>query len=198
MKLHAATLLALGSVMLAAQTPATVPVEQEPQHKVVLKNDYARVIDATLPPGYVTLNHSHAADNISVTVANGREGEAGQRGLGRASFAKGGYAHTVSNSNPAIMRYIVVEPFKSDKPGSAAAVLPNHTLETENERVRIYRIKLATGESMESHSHVSGHVEVTVSGPAGRGNAVWVAAGENRVIKDPAGNAMELVEIEPK
>ena len=36
-----------------------VAVEQEPQHKVVFKNDYVRIIDAQLPPGYVTLNHRH-------------------------------------------------------------------------------------------------------------------------------------------
>jgi quercetin dioxygenase-like cupin family protein len=184
--------------MIAAQTTATVPVEKEPQHKVVFKNDFVRVIDATLPAGYVTLNHAHDADNISVTIANGREGEAGQRGLGRASFAKGGYAHTVSNSNPGLMRYIVVEPFKSDHPGSAAAALSNHALETENDRVRIYRIKLAPGESMQSHSHAAGRVEVTVLGPAGPGNAVWIAGGENRPLKSAAGGAMEVVEIEPR
>src|SRR6185436_1020469 len=158
-----AGLLIAGTLVLGAQAPApaTVPVEQEPKHKVVFKNDFIRVLDATLPAGYVTLNHAHAADNISVTMSNGREGEAALRGIGRASFAKGGYAHTVTNPGPGVMRYIVVEPLKADRPGTAAAVFPNHTLETENERVRIYRLKLASGESMEAHAHPAGRVEVT-------------------------------------
>src|SRR5262245_44331607 len=122
------------SFMLAGsvfgQTPAAVPVDQEPQHKVVFKNDFVRIIDATLPPGYVTLNHAHAADNISVTVSNGREGEAASRGLGRAGFAKGGYSHSVTNPGPGVMRYIVVEPLKSDRPNAVSSAVPNHTLET--------------------------------------------------------------------
>jgi len=41
-------------LMVRTQTQAPgIPVEQEPKHRVVLKNDFVRVIDATLPPGYV-------------------------------------------------------------------------------------------------------------------------------------------------
>jgi len=187
-----------GSLLLA-QAPQAVPVDQEPQHKVVLKNDFVRIIDATLPPGYVTLNHTHAVDNVSVTVANGREGEAGQRGLGRAGFSKGGYSHSVTNSGAAIMRYIVIEPFKSDKPGVEAATLPHHALERENERVRIYRVKLATGESLESHTHATGRVQVSVAGPDGAGKWAWIGGGENRPVRVSAeGPAVEFVEVEPK
>jgi quercetin dioxygenase-like cupin family protein len=190
--------LALASFVLA-QTPAAVPVEQEPKHKVVFKNDFVRVIDATLPAGYVTLNHTHAVDSVSVTIANGREGETALRGLGRASFSKGGYAHVVTNTGPGVMRYIVVEPFKSDRPSAAAATLAHHTLETENERVRVYRIKMDPGESLDLHSHAMGRVQVTVTGAAGSGNAAWIAGGESRPLKVPSnGQAMELVEIEPK
>src|SRR5437773_8207115 len=102
-----AGLMLAGTLVVGAQAPApaTVPVEQEPKHKVVFKYDFVRILDATLPAGYVTLNHAHAADNISVTISNGREGEAALRGIGRASFSKGGYAHTVTNSGPGVMRY---------------------------------------------------------------------------------------------
>jgi hypothetical protein len=180
-------------------TPGAIPIEQEPQHKVVFKNDFVRIIDATLPPGYVTKDHIHAADSVSINVANGREGEAGQRGIGRAGFSRGGYSHVVSNTNPGVMRYIVVEPAKSDRPRAESATLPHHTMETENDRVRIYRIRLAAGESMDSHAHTSGRVQVTVTGPAGAGAWSWVAAGENYPLKAPGvGAALEIVEIEPK
>jgi quercetin dioxygenase-like cupin family protein len=252
-----AVLVFAGSLLLA-QAPQAVPVDQEPQHKVVLKNDFVRIIDATLPPGYVTLNHTHAVDNVSVTVANGREGEAGQRGLGRAGFSKGGYSHSVTNSGAAIMRYIVIEPFKSDRPGAEASPkknplieeyqrvnqsyerlkvsvppgsklpdlemlrlqleslkkrippaefeaamkegeLSHHTLDSENERVRIYRVKLAAGESLDSHTHATGRVQVSVYGPGGAGKWAWVGAGENRPVKVPTeGPAVEFVEVEPK
>jgi hypothetical protein len=181
-------------------TPGAIPIEQEPQHKVVFKNDFVRIIDAALPPGYVTKDHIHAADSVAVNVANGREGEAGQRGLGRAGFSKGGYSHVVSNTNPAIVRYIVIEPFKTDRPGGeAAAALAHHTLETDNDRVRVYRVKLAAGESMESHMHASGRVLVSVTGSDGAGKWSWVGAGENNPLKvPPGGAALEIVEVEPK
>src|SRR5215510_457275 len=93
------TILA-ASLMIFAQSPSSVPVDQEPQHKVVFKNNFVRVLDATLPAGYVTLNHRHDVDNVSVTISNGRDGDAALRGIGRAGFAKGGYAHSVTNSGP--------------------------------------------------------------------------------------------------
>jgi len=202
MKTLAASFAIAGTFILvvraAPQTPNTVPVEQEPQHKVVFKNDFVRILDATLPAGYVTLNHAHAADSVSITISNGREGEAGQRGLGRAGFAKGGYAHTVTNSGPGVMRYIVVEPLKTDRPNAAPATLPGHTLETDNDRVRIYRIKLAAGESLAAHSHAAGRAWVTVSGPEGPGASRWISGGsEIPALKAPA-TGMEIVESEPK
>src|SRR5262245_40397607 len=191
--------LPVAGFLIIASQATTVPVDQEPKHKVVFKNEFARVLDATLPAGYVTLNHAHAADNVSVTISNGREGEAALRGIGRAGFSKGGYSHTVSNPGPGVMRYIVVEPFKSDRPNAAATTLPHHTVETENDKVRIYRVKLESDEALEANAHTSEYVEVTVAGPGGSGASSWIAAGENRPQRTPvSGTATETVEIEPK
>ena len=196
--MRVAVILLAASLMLLAQQ-APVPVEQEPQHKVVFKNEFVRVIDATLPPGYVTLNHTHPVDNVSVTISTGRDGEAGARGVGRAGFSKGGYSHSVTNSGVNIMRFIVVEPLKSDRPTAAVTELPKHTLETENDRVRIYRVKLGPGESVQPHTHAAGWVEVTVAGGGGPGVAMWHAAGDPRPLKlGPNESPLELVELEPK
>ena len=173
-----------------AQEPAAVPVDQEPNHKVVFKNDFVRVIDATFPPGHVTLNHSHALDNVAVTISTGRGGAPG-----RAGFSKGGYAHRVTNSGTEVMRFIDVEILKSDRPGAAAASLQNHTLETENDRVRIYRVRLAAGESLPAHTHAAGWIEVTVTGGSGPGAYLWHGAGESSPLR---GGPVEIVELEPK
>ena len=190
--------LLLASVILYGQERAAVPIEQEPQHKVVFKNDFVRIIDATLPPGYVTLNHTHAADHVSVTISTEPSGQ-GARGFGRAGFTRGGYSHSVTNSGQGIMRFIVVEPLKSDHPNTTPADLPKHTLETENDRVRIYRVKLAAGESLAPHTHNAGWVEVTVAGGAGMGAFRWNAVGEAHPLKLTASETpLEFVEIEPK
>ena len=177
-----------------AQERVAVPVDQEPHHKVVLKNDFVRVIDATFPAGYVTLNHRHDIDNVAVTISTGRDDAESANRVGRAGFSKGGYSHSVTNSGPGVMRFIDVEILKSDRPASPAMQLPNHTLELENDRVRIYRIKLAAGESLASHTHNAGWLEVTVSGGAGPGTYLWRDASVAGPLKAP----LEIVEIEPK
>jgi hypothetical protein len=196
--LLAVLLSAAGAQTQRGISPGAVPIEQEPQHRIAIKNDFVRIIDATLPPGYVTKDHIHLADSVSVNVANGREGEEALRGLGRAGFSRGGYSHVVTNSNKAIVRYIVVEPIKSDRPGAASAVTAKHSLESENDRVRIYRVRLAAGESLETHSHPAGYVEVVIAGSQGPGAFAWVPAGESRPLKAPAAGPMEAVEVEPK
>ena len=190
MKLFAIALAVL--VTSQIQAPDAVPVDQEPQHKVVFKNDYVRVLDAILPPGYVTLNHRHDVDNVSVTISNGRDGADSSRGIGRAGFARGGYAHSVTNSGSKVMRFIVVEVLKPERLNAAAVDLPKHTLETENDRVRIYRVKIGAGESLPSHTHATGWLEVAVNG-AKPGSPSWHPSGQNQPLSEG-----EVVEIEPK
>ena len=62
MRLFASVCLSLVvlSIGVAAQTP--VPVEQEPYHHVLLKNDDVVVIHATLAPGETTAYHIHSCD----------------------------------------------------------------------------------------------------------------------------------------
>ena len=179
-------------IIWPVQAPDAVPVDQEPQHKVVFKNDFVRVLDATLPPGYVTLNHRHDVDNVSVMMSNGRDGAESARGIGRAGFARGGYSHSVTNSGSKVMRFIVVEVLKPERLNAPAVDLPKHTLETENDRVRIYRVKIAPGESLPTHIHASGWLEVVVNG-AKPGTPTWHPSGQNQPLSEG-----EVVEIEPK
>ena len=61
----AIAVIARGSLAVAQ---IVVPVEQEPQHRLTLENAYVRVLDATFPPGYVSLFHRHSQDNVSVRI----------------------------------------------------------------------------------------------------------------------------------
>jgi len=200
MRLLAISVFSVAALTAWAQQQAeSVPVDQEPHHKVVFKNDFVRVIDATFPPGYVTLNHAHALDNVAVTLATGREDAESLARIGRAGFSKGGYSHRVTNPGPAIMRFIDVEILKTDRPSATATQLPNHMLELENERVRIYRVKLGAGESVPAHMHKAGWLEITVKGGAGPGVHVWHGAGDSAALKVSSGEApLEIVELEPK
>ncbi|MBS1840021.1 MAG: hypothetical protein JSS69_16390 [Acidobacteria bacterium] len=46
-----------------------VPVEREPHHRVVLWNQYVRVLDVLFPPGDPALFHTHSNDNVSVALS---------------------------------------------------------------------------------------------------------------------------------
>jgi quercetin dioxygenase-like cupin family protein len=73
---------------------------------------------------------------------------------------------------------------------------PEHSVEVDNERVLIYRIRLDPGDSIPVHTHRRGWVSVTIRGPQ-PGVGAWHEAGEaNPVV---AGTyPLEVVEIEVK
>ena len=60
------SLIICGS-LLAQEAP--VPVEQEPRHHVLLKNDDIMVVHATIPPGGLTLYHIHSHNRGGVYPA---------------------------------------------------------------------------------------------------------------------------------
>jgi hypothetical protein len=49
----------------------TIPVEQEPHHHVLFRNQYVCVLDVQLPPGESLLFHRHSYDNLSIRLSRG-------------------------------------------------------------------------------------------------------------------------------
>ena len=64
-------LLTVAWMLAVSASRESVPVEREPMHRVVFENALVRVIDAAVPAGAATLYHTHARDNVPVTVAGG-------------------------------------------------------------------------------------------------------------------------------
>jgi quercetin dioxygenase-like cupin family protein len=195
----------VASIVVSAQQapridPSAVPIDQEPNHQIVFANPHVRVIDARFPPGHVTLEHTHLADNSAITISTGRDDAEAAARVGRVGFTRGGYSHRVTNNGTIEMRFVAVEYIKGDRPGAlAAADGPNHKLETENDRVRIYRVRLAPGESIASHSHQAGWLAVTVKGGDGPGRHQWHPGGSDIPLRVASGQqAVEIVELEPK
>ena len=180
--------------------PNAIPVEKEPYHKLVFANDYVRVLDVRLPAGYVSLMHTHFADNSAVTIVPNATGPEAEARIGRGGFSRGGYSHVARNTGAREMRLIDVEFHKSDRPNApAAADTPTHKLENEQDSVRIYRVKLAPGESLSSHTHAAGWMAVTIRGGKGPGTYQWYAAGSSAPINSaPGRKPLEIVEFEPK
>jgi len=177
---------------------AAIPIEQEPHHRLVFVNEFVRVIDALLPPLYVSQNHTHTLDNVAVTILPGIEGTQGQTRIGFAGFSRGGYSHVITNPNTAPMRFIAVELRSADHGTVEDVPQPDHVTVLNNPRVRIQRVKLAAGETIPAHQHANGYVSVVVRGGDGPGVWRWHGAGEAPAPMDAGRQPFDVVEIEPK
>jgi quercetin dioxygenase-like cupin family protein len=151
-------LLALAGV----PSDGVVPVEEEPHHKTVLKNDYVQAFRVTLAPGETTLMHRHAYDDAAVrlsaaTVAAESPGqpvgplEVVAPGLvtARDNEAKP-HVHRVHNVGATTFEVIDVQVLQRPAGPAAPASSPPAA---ENAKMRVYRYELAPGEATAQHSH---------------------------------------------
>ena len=149
---------------LSAQSQQTaVPVEQEPRHRTVFQNKYVRIHDCVIPPGDITLFHTHSFDNVATVVSGGklREEIPGKAPTvrfpptGNIRFTKGTnapYTHRLENIGTTPLRFVDAEVHASSaSPGAPAALdaVPGHKLVVENDRMKVYHVsidpKQATG-----------------------------------------------------
>lgn len=167
-------LLCLAVLLIPQAAQKSVPVGEEPRHRVVFSNKYVRVIDAEVRAGDTTLFHTHAEDNVPVAISGGRMrtevvgGKVSESSVetGGVWFAPGTYTHQISNIGRTPLRFIDAEVLASPGTASSAPPLdkvPGLKLEIENARVRIYRVKLAPGQSTGMHAHALSGLNVVIT-----------------------------------
>jgi hypothetical protein len=204
-----ALVAAVGPVAARQTAAAPVPVEQEPQHHPVFKNDVLGVLDVRFPPGYVSLFHTHSNDNVSVRIETAltRTDTLTETGtpqtalVGRVVFnsAHPPYTHRLANLGATTIRILDIEVLAAG-PTRVVSVfdeLPGHDIALENDRVRISRITLEPGTTVPRHSHPRGWLEVTVRGPE-PGAFRWREAGELAPTLSGGAAGAEYVEIAVK
>ena len=168
--------LLVSQQLFAQDLPKGVPIEQEPRHRIVFENRYVRIYDALIPPGDLTLFHTHAADNVTVVISGGKGTELAGKPViqiapvtGNASFSRGTatpYTHRVGNVGTTPLRFVVTEiKAQSDSPGTPAALdaVPGHKLMLENERVKVYRVTIDPKQSTGIRARTLPWARVSVS-----------------------------------
>ncbi len=195
--------LALGTGVLtsASQWPVdlvAIPIEQEPRHRLVFANEFVRVLDVVLPPFYVSQNHTHVYDSVAVTILPGVEGPQGQSRIGFAGYARGGYSHIITNQNTGPMRIVAVELRAAQFGASEEVAQDDHLPVLSNARVRIRRVRLGVGATLDEHQHANGYASVVVRGGDGPGTWRWHQAGEGPAPLSGGSQPLEIVEIEPR
>ncbi len=171
MTLRLVGLLAFLAAMAPSQDGA-VPVEEEPHHRTVFKNEYVQAFRVTLEPGQQSLMHVHSHDDGAVrlstaTVAADSPGqplgpdESVQPGLvsARNNEAKP-LTHRVHNLGTTVFDVIDVQ-ILGRPPGPVVPAISAPA--AENEKMRVYRYDLAPGAATAPHTHARPYLLVAAT-----------------------------------
>ena len=196
-RMNITAILLLSLTYLASATAQTpVSIEEEPRHHLEFQNRFVRVFYVRIPPGDTTLFHTHEHDNVGIKltaaelsdVVPGRVPEKNLFTQGAVGF--GHYptplTHRVKNVGSTPFLNIVVEVLPSEGVSSSVpslAGVADRTPEMENERVRIFRLLLAPGESTGEHTHALQGLSVVIIG--------------GKIAVDHHGTTTETVTFEP-
>jgi quercetin dioxygenase-like cupin family protein len=208
----------LSGIVAAQQSP--VPVEEEPHHHVLLKNDSVLVMRVTLSPGESTLFHTHSHDRAAIdltdtTITRQKLGEPESApeptkpGDVSASELNGPYTHRVHNAGPGAFEVLDVELQRPKQASGPAAA----KVEAENPSARVYKWTLAPGATSLMHTHERPYLIISatplvlkMTDPEGKsfthevkaGDVHWVDAKVTHTLANEGTTSGKIVEIELK
>jgi quercetin dioxygenase-like cupin family protein len=161
-------------ILFAQQTsqPTSVPVEQEPLHKVVFQNDAVIVMHLVLPPGKSTQYHTHSHDRVAIDLSNTSitqqeinesAGPATPTKVGEVSaltLTDTSYTHRVHNVGKQPFDVLDIELLnRPERPSTAIAA----KVAAENPSARVYNWVLAPGEVSPMHAHVRPYIIISTT-----------------------------------
>jgi quercetin dioxygenase-like cupin family protein len=215
--------VALIAAAAAASVPdGTMPVEQEPEHKTVLKNDYVQVFRVTLEPGKATGMHVHAHDDAAVRLSTATvTSESPGTPAGAPETRTAGFVSARTNEPTALahrVRNVGTTPFdvldvqvlkRPDGPEAPPISAPA----AENPRMRVYRYELAPGAGSPMHTHARPYLLVaatdmnlrmtspegaSMTHPVKAGDLHWVGVAVTHTLVNEGREKGVLVEFELK
>ena len=163
----------LSAMFKSQEAAAPVPVEKEPLHHVVLKNDSVIVMHLSLQPGERTRYHTHSHDRVAIYLSantitqqnwNEKEGSPsdGKPGDFKAITLLGDplthRVHNVGSSTFEVLDIEILRRQESSLPPATSLVAG------ENPSARVYKWVLAPGGTTSMHTHVRPYLIVAATG----------------------------------
>jgi len=170
---------------------AQVPVREEPHHKLVLQNDYVRLLDVYIKPGDTTLYHIHVAPSVMVHIT---KSTIGIQVMGRqvatpalvspgetkfAAYDKNPVAHRVYNAGKNIFHVMDIELVKKEPSNEPCNALTNANVETnlDEKLVRVYKFDLNNRQKINIPAGSCAHLLICTNGEANT-NGKEITTGE--------------------
>jgi len=203
-----------------------VELKGEPHHRLKFENRYVRVWDALIPAGDATSWHIHRNDNVVLTLgdASVRVEAVGsppietQPKLGDVGFRRATYVHRTMSIGTNAFHNMAIEILSLPRAprNEAAITVVNSSRKPvfENDKVRVFRLSLAPGESTGMHSHpfpglavmiTAGEIVIETPGidKPGRatvsvGDVMWREDPTTHSIRNKGNTRFEAIDIEIK
>ncbi len=156
---------------------AQVPVRQEPHHKVVLENEYVRLIDVHIPQHDTTLWHIHAAPSVIVFLSKATIGTqiVGDKPIlsdvnpGQTSYAaydEKPIKHRVWNQGTSMFHVMDIELVKQHPNKDTCSVIsqPDIQLRWLQKLVRVYGLDITKGKQYHIPKSNCAYLLIDISG----------------------------------
>jgi quercetin dioxygenase-like cupin family protein len=220
--LNVAPAFVLFTLFATQEASAPVPVEQEPHHHLVLKNDNLLVLRVILQPGESSLYHVHSVDDVAVWLGNTSAAQQLPNEPERApveqkpgnitlrTLRETPFTHRVHNVGKGLFDVLDVEILQRPEHPSSAVAGP---VVGENPSARVYKWALAPGGATPMHTHERPYLIVAATGfnlkmtaPDGQsaaheikpGDFHWVTSKVTHSLANAGTGEGQIVEIELK
>lgn len=221
MRFSSRSVLTFAFTTLCVAQQSAVPVEQEPHHHLVFKNEFIEVMRVNVPPGQSTQFHTHGHDGAAVqlssaTITQQKPGEAespkqqGKPGDVSTRTVDTPYTHRVINVGGTPFEVIDVEFLRRTQTPSTTIA---GEVVKENPSARVYHWSIAAGEKAVPHMHGRPYLVVapvamqlkttnsdgeSVTDLLQPGDFHWVDKGIRHTLENVGTQPGEIVEIELK
>jgi len=209
--------------------PAKAPLARnEPRHHLLMQNKFVRIMRVVIPAGQATLWHEHNFDFFVVFVDGsklhgdltdkpaGVDVNAVSKSFGFVNYAGKHFVHRMHDVDSVVNHQLAFELVAARPYGFTVgdrSAAPQYKMELDNDRVRVWRLKLAPGEIADTITQKAPGVRFVLAGerltetrPDGRvdeknvrsGDYAWMPDAAVRSLANVGTSPLELLEIEIK